>query len=153
MQTKIRLHALIAALAFATPATAGTDVDYGDDSAGAYLSYCRPVAAAKVLGSDQIQFPLNAQTEKCWGAFTAIQQMIPIIEAGADTPLLRVCAPVSGMTTQLVAVFVSFGTIKARMGATQFLMKRLPRVAAEMALHVLAYNIIGIKSLIAAIRA
>jgi hypothetical protein len=34
-----------------------------------------------------------------------------------------------------------FGTIKARMGATHFLMKRLPRVATEMALHVLAYNI------------
>jgi transposase len=34
-----------------------------------------------------------------------------------------------------------FGTIKARMGATHFLMKTLPRVAAEMALHVLAYNI------------
>jgi transposase len=52
-----------------------------------------------------------------------------------------------------------FGTIKARMGATHFLMKTLPRVAAEMALHVLAYNltrvmnIVGIKPLIAAIRA
>ena len=52
-----------------------------------------------------------------------------------------------------------FGTIKARMGATHFLMKRLPRVATEMALHVLAYNltrvmnIVGIKPLIAAIRA
>src|ERR1044071_1749459 len=34
-----------------------------------------------------------------------------------------------------------FGTIKARMGATHFLMKRLPNVAAEMALHVLAYNL------------
>jgi hypothetical protein len=31
-----------------------------------------------------------------------------------------------------------FGTIKARMGATHFLVKTLPRVAAEMALHVLA---------------
>jgi hypothetical protein len=31
-----------------------------------------------------------------------------------------------------------FGTIKARMGATHFLMKTLPRVATEMALHVLA---------------
>ncbi len=30
-----------------------------------------------------------------------------------------------------------FGTIKARMGATHFLMKTLPRVASEMALHVL----------------
>ena len=34
-----------------------------------------------------------------------------------------------------------FGTLKARMGATHFLMKRLPRVATEMALHVLAYNL------------
>ena len=34
-----------------------------------------------------------------------------------------------------------FGTIKARMGATHFLMKRLPCVSAEMALHVLAYNL------------
>ena len=52
-----------------------------------------------------------------------------------------------------------FGTIKARMGATHFLMKTLPRVAAEMALHVLAYNltrvinIIGPGRLIAAMRA
>jgi len=50
-----------------------------------------------------------------------------------------------------------FGTIKARMGATHFLTKTLPRVAAEMALHVLAYNltrvmnIIGPARLIAAI--
>ncbi len=34
-----------------------------------------------------------------------------------------------------------FGTIKARMGATHFLMKTMPRVATEMALHVLAYNL------------
>ena len=34
-----------------------------------------------------------------------------------------------------------FGTIKARMGATHFLMKTLPRVRTEMALHVLAYNL------------
>jgi transposase len=52
-----------------------------------------------------------------------------------------------------------FGTIKARMGATHFLMKTLPRVASEMALHVLAYNltrvmnIIGIQPLMAAMRA
>jgi transposase len=52
-----------------------------------------------------------------------------------------------------------FGTIKARMGATHFLMKTLPRVAAEMALHVLAYNltrvmnILGIQPLLAAMRA
>jgi hypothetical protein len=50
-----------------------------------------------------------------------------------------------------------FGTMKARMGATHFLTKTLPKVAAEMALSVLAYNltrvmnIVGTKALMAAI--
>jgi hypothetical protein len=52
-----------------------------------------------------------------------------------------------------------FGTIKARMGATHFLMKTLPRVATEMALHVLAYNltramnIMGVQLVLVAMRA
>ena len=52
-----------------------------------------------------------------------------------------------------------FGTLKMRMGATHFLMKRLPKVATEMALHVLAYNftrvmnIIGVRPLLAAMGA
>ena len=52
-----------------------------------------------------------------------------------------------------------FGTIKMRMGATHFLMKRLKNVRTEMALSVLAYNltrvmnIIGIRPLMDAIRA
>lgn len=53
----------------------------------------------------------------------------------------------------------TFGTLKMRMGAAHFLMKRLPKVAGEMALHVLAYNltrvvnIMGTQPLMAAIRA
>ena len=52
-----------------------------------------------------------------------------------------------------------FGTMKARMGATHFLTNTLPKVAAEMALSVLAYNltrvmnIVGVKPLMAAIAA
>ena len=34
-----------------------------------------------------------------------------------------------------------FGTLKAWMGSTHFLTKRLPRVSTEMSLHVLAYNL------------
>jgi len=34
-----------------------------------------------------------------------------------------------------------FGTIKAWMGSTHFLMKTLPKVSTEMSLHVLAYNL------------
>jgi transposase len=52
-----------------------------------------------------------------------------------------------------------FGTLKARMGATHFLMKRLKNVRTEMALSVLAYNltrvmnILGIGPLLQAMRA
>ncbi|PTM41567.1 IS1182 family transposase [Bosea sp. 124] len=52
-----------------------------------------------------------------------------------------------------------FGTIKAWMGATHFLTRRLPNVKTEIGLHILAYNlkrviaIIGAKPLMEAIRA
>ena len=51
-----------------------------------------------------------------------------------------------------------FGTIKAWMGATHFKMKRMENVATEMALHVLAYNlmrvttILGVPKLVAPMR-
>ena len=51
-----------------------------------------------------------------------------------------------------------FGTIKAWMGHTHFLMKRLRNVKTEISLHVLAYNlkrvmkILGAGPLIAAIQ-
>jgi len=52
-----------------------------------------------------------------------------------------------------------FGTLKAWMGATHFKTRRLKNVAAEMSLHVLAYNlkraiaILGVQPLISAMRA
>ena len=52
-----------------------------------------------------------------------------------------------------------FGTIKAWMGATHFKTKTLKHVATEMALHVLAYNmmrviaILGVPKLVRAMRA
>ena len=63
------------------------------------------------------------------------------------------------MRTRRETVEHPFGTIKARMGATHFLMKRLKNVKTETALAVLAYNltrvmnIIGIGPLMKAIRA
>ena len=62
------------------------------------------------------------------------------------------------MRTRRETVEHPFGTLKMRMGATHFLTKTLPKVAAEMAMHVLAYNltrvmnIVGIKPFLAAIR-
>ena len=65
----------------------------------------------------------------------------------------------NAMRTRRETVEHPFGTLKMRMGATHFLMKRLPNVATEMALNVLAYNltrvmnIVGIKPLLVAIQA
>jgi hypothetical protein len=63
------------------------------------------------------------------------------------------------MTVRRSTVEHPFGTIKAWMGATHFLCRRLPRVSAEMSLHVLAYNLkrvmntMGTRPMIEALRA
>ncbi len=63
------------------------------------------------------------------------------------------------MRTRRETVEHPFGTIKAWMGATHFLLKCLPKVNTEMSLHVLAYNLkrvinlLGAKTLIAAMQA
>ena len=71
----------------------------------------------------------------------------------------RLDADPTAMRRRRETVEHPFGTIKARMGATHFLTRTMPKVATEMALAVLAYNftrvlnILGVKPLIAAIRA
>jgi transposase len=65
----------------------------------------------------------------------------------------------NAMRTRRETVEHPFGTLKMRMGATHFLCTTLPKVATEMALCVLGYNltrvlnIVGMKPLLAAIRA
>lgn len=62
------------------------------------------------------------------------------------------------MRTRRETVEHPSGTIKIRIGATRFLIKRLPNVASEMALNVLAnnltrvLNIMGVRPLVAAIQ-
>ena len=66
---------------------------------------------------------------------------------------------VQAMRVRRQTVEHPFATLKMRMGATHFLMKRMPNVATEMALNVLSYNltrvlnIVGVKPLLAAMRA
>ena len=62
------------------------------------------------------------------------------------------------MTVRRCTVEHPFGTIKAWMGGTHFLMRRLKNVRSEMALNVLAYNIkrmlalLGVRGLMCAMR-
>jgi len=70
----------------------------------------------------------------------------------------RLIGPTEPMTVRRGTVEHPFGTIKAWMGATHFLTRRLRNVRTEMALNVLAYNIkrmvalIGIRGLMAAVK-
>ena len=59
-----------------------------------------------------------------------------VLEAMQD----RLDANPDAMRIRRQTVEHPFGTLKARMGSTHFLTKTKPRVATEMALHVLAYN-------------
>jgi transposase len=76
-----------------------------------------------------------------------------------ETVQERLDASPDAMRMRRETVEHPFGTMKARMGATHFLTKTLPKVATEMALSVLAYNltrvmnIVGIKPLMAAMGA
>jgi transposase len=69
----------------------------------------------------------------------------------------RLDANPNAMRVRRQTVEHPFGTLKARMGATHFLMRTKPRVSTEMALHVLAYNltrvlnIVGVRKMPAAI--
>jgi transposase len=68
-------------------------------------------------------------------------------------------APQSPMKARRLMVEHPFGTIKAWMGSTHFLMRRLENVKTEIGLHILAYNlkramqILGARPLMAAMQA
>ncbi|WP_217431904.1 IS1182 family transposase [Brevundimonas vesicularis] len=80
-------------------------------------------------------------------------------EAVIDALQARMDLAPRAMRTRRRLVEHPFGTIKAWMGHTHFLTKRLPNVKTEISLHILAYNmkramaVLGTKPLMEAIRA
>jgi transposase len=80
-------------------------------------------------------------------------------EAVLDTMQRRLDLDPGKMRIRRSTVEHPFGTIKAWMGATHFLTRTLDRVSTEMSLHVLAYNIkrvmtlLGTAALIEAVQA
>jgi transposase len=78
-------------------------------------------------------------------------------EAVLETVQARLDRHPEKMTVRRSTAEHPFGTIKCWMGATHFLMKRLPKVKTEMALNVLAYNmkrvmaILGVADLLEAL--
>jgi hypothetical protein len=79
-------------------------------------------------------------------------------EAAIDTMQRGLDAMPDAMRVRRSIVEHVFGTIKDWMGRDHFVIRGLPKVATEMSLHVLAYNlkraaaVLGIPVLIAAMR-
>ena len=71
----------------------------------------------------------------------------------------ELCNTPDAMSVRSQTVEHPFGTLKAWIGSTHFLTRRLKNVRTEMSLHVLTYNlrrmmsILGVAPLIEAIRA
>jgi Transposase DDE domain len=101
----------------------------------------------------------ETQSCSCHVGSAAVSTVSEEIQDDAAEREARLDKTPDAMRTRRETVEHPFGTLKMRMGATHFLMKTLPKVATEMALHALAYdltrliNIVGIKPLLAAIRA
>ncbi|MBL3552447.1 transposase [Rhodovulum sulfidophilum] len=72
---------------------------------------------------------------------------------------LRLASPAEAMTIRCSTVEHQFGTLKAWMGTSHFLTRRLPNVRTEISLNILASNIkrmvvlMGLQGLLQAMRA
>jgi hypothetical protein len=111
--------------------------------------------AARPARSSRTASPLMKMARKCGFTWRRRGEHEHVVEA-AQT---RLDQNPQAMHVRRETAEHPFATLKMRMGATHFLMKRLPNVATETALNVLAYNltrvmnIVGIKPLLVAIRA
>jgi transposase len=98
--------------------------------------------------------PLKTECTKAKQRIIERWEHEPVLEAAQK----RLDENPQAMRTRRETVEHPFGTIKMRMGATHFLTKTLPKVATEMALCVLTYNltrvmnIVGVEKLMEAIK-
>jgi hypothetical protein len=70
-------------------------------------SFCRGVAEAKSLADGSIQIPSDSNSSHCWGAFGAVQELIPLVDRGGGR-LLSICGPEMATRTQLVKIFQKY---------------------------------------------
>jgi hypothetical protein len=79
-------------------------------SAADMLSECQALLASAKATSDPdaIELDNSFSTGSCWGAFLAIQQLVTVKQAGARTPMFRVCVPEDTKLVQIIKIFASF---------------------------------------------
>jgi hypothetical protein len=87
----------------------GQQSDSRPDTAQHMLAYCKPIANAKVVRGDRIQFPSSFDTGRCWGAFEVLQFMLRAQIVGEKRPVIFwICIPSESNLSQLVTIFVRY---------------------------------------------
>ena len=103
------LRALNNGVAFAllvSPALAVAESDH-EISAETLQTWCKPLAQAKVENRS-LSYSRTTETERCFGAFAAIQQLVRLQWEGEKHPALEACPPPESTLTQVVKVFLSY---------------------------------------------
>lgn len=79
-------------------------------SAADMLSECQALLSSAKTTSDPdaIELDNSFSTGSCWGAFLSIQQLVTIKQAGARSPMFRVCVPEDTKLVQIIEIFASF---------------------------------------------
>ena len=96
------------ALLLAASALLGVSTVHAE-TAAVMASACRPVAAARVVNENLIEFAPTVETGQCWGAFAVLQQ-ITRYEERPGVPFFKICAPPRSSRHQMVSVFVEYVT-------------------------------------------
>jgi hypothetical protein len=68
-------------------------------------SWCRRVVTAPTTSGGKIQIPPDANSQACWSAFMAVQELSSLVERSDGPNLMGFCTPKEGTRWQLVQVF------------------------------------------------
>lgn len=99
----------IASVLFAIGSVAPCGLANASETAEEMVRYCQSVIAPNGgSASGTAYFAPTFETGKCWGAFSAIQQMGAIRETADQSPLLGFCIPEELRRTDVVRAFVSY---------------------------------------------
>jgi hypothetical protein len=78
------------------------------DTAQEMAGYCQPYRAAVVTGPGEIKVDADANSQYCWGAFSAVQDLGNLALGKAQRATLRLCLPSKSTRLELLKVFLRY---------------------------------------------
>lgn len=99
------------------------------ESALEVQSWCQVIANAKLGPDNAIFYVRSSQTEFCWGAFAAIQELSKLGWSDTKELMLEICAPEQSTRLQYIKIFSKYVTDHPEMAHQDF------AYIARLALH------------------